>query len=230
MNVTQIIDQIIGRTDNVSTIDGDYARRRQRHLEYLIEEANYLYTAREWKWRRTSTTVTISSGTGFADLPTDFQSIGRQSLVTNTANGKVLRWASEDELRAEKDIPGHTTGDPDVYSIYDQSTDFEYRIQTVTVSQNVTLLVPYNKALPVLDEDASSGLNNIKCIPEHYHQTVLIPALRSLADFSTGKNDWQAHERQRERGLRLMIRQERLPQDTMGQFPSFFGGRTYGDA
>ena len=225
MDVTTFLDQIIGRTDNVGLTDVDYATRRTRHLEYMVEEGTYLYTARQWPWRRVSTTLTVPINQGYVNLPSDFGSIGRRALVTNTVTGTQLKYVNENELREEKDSPNVTTSEPTVYSIYGQGTDYEYRFQIVTNSIQLTFMFPYNKKFPTLDE--STNLNASKVIPEQYHQSVWIPAVRSLASFSKGDQSWEAHIAQREKGLKHMIREERLPQDTLGQFPSFFGGSTY---
>ena len=225
MNVTEILDQITGRTDNVGLSDSDYTNRRTRLLEYTVEEGVLIWLARDWVWRRTSTTLTIPVSQGFANLPTDFGSIGRRALLTNTVTGRQIPFAPEDELRRVKDQPGVTTSDPDAYSIYGQGTDFEYRLQVVTNTIQLTYTLPYNKSFPTLDE--TTNINASKQIPEQYHQTVWIPAIRSLASFAKGDQSWQEHQKQRDKGIALMMRQERLPQDTLGQFPSFFGGRTF---
>lgn len=225
MTLTEIIDQIVGRTDNVGLADGDYAQRRLRHQEYTIEEGQNIWNARQWKWKRTSTTLSISANAGFVNLPTDFGSIGRQTLLTNTATGTRLRWISEDEMRERKDQPGVTEGDPDEYSIYEQGSEYQYRLHVVTNSSALSIKFPYNKAFPTLTESDPTTVDNSKQIPEQYHQSVWIPAVRSLAAFHKGDQSWEEHQKQRDRGLLIMIRNERQPQDTLQQFPSFFGGR-----
>jgi hypothetical protein len=226
VDVTAFITQIRARNDNSQPLDADYSGHRTRILEYLIEEFEFLWTAREWSWRRTSANVTVPANQGYGDFPSNYQSIGRKGGVWNTANGKQLRFKPEDFLRNCKILSSTTTADPDYYSEYGQNaSDYTKLLQTENNSETLTLLVAYNKKAPDLDDTTNTA--NLNAIPEEYHQSVLIPAVRSLAAFHRGDADWAAHEARRMKGLDHMIRTERKPQDRSGQFPSFFGGSIY---
>jgi hypothetical protein len=228
MNVTEFITQIVGRNDNSQPLDADYSNRRTRALEYLTEEYEFLWTAREWPFRRAIAAVTVPALTGAASLPSDFQNIGRRGRVFNTATGAPLTWVSESALLdLGNATTGFSVGLPRFYSIFGYDTDFVRIINIENNTDEVILGVAYNKKPPTLDEDVTGGLNNLKAIPEEYHQSVLIPAVRSLAAFHRGDSSWEAHDQKRMRGLNAMIKAERQPQDTLGQFPSFFGGSMY---
>jgi hypothetical protein len=225
MDVTAAIDQIVARTANVGSADADYSNLRTRVLEYLTQEFQWYWTARQWKWRRTSTTLTVTANSGAADLPTNFGSIGPEGGVWNTSNGKQLEEVSEDMLREIKEQPLSGTSDPDFFSLYGQNTsDYTLQLQTENNTASLSLKVSYNKIPPTLSEEASE-VNNIKQLPSHYHQSVIIPALRSHILWAKGDASWQDHEQQRLRGLDHMMREERRRQGSARQLPSFFGGR-----
>jgi hypothetical protein len=222
MNVTAAIDQVVARTANLGSADAGYANLRTMILEFLTQEFEWYWTARQWKRRRASTTVTVTSGSG--ELPTNFSSLGTEGGVWNTNTGRELREISEDELRLINLQPGYSVSDPRYFTIYGLNTsDFTYEIHVETNSSALSLTVAYNIIPPTLDED--TGVDNLKYIPEHFHQSVVIPAVRSHMLWKKGEQSWEDHEKQRLRGLDHMIREERRRQGSGRQFPSFFGGR-----
>jgi hypothetical protein len=226
VNVTQFIDQIINRVDNVSSVDSEHADRRTRHLEYLIEASTDIWLERNWPWRRGSTSFTLAAGVLFKDMPTDFGHIGPHQGVFDHDTGCLLDFATEAEILAMRELGGNGGGCLTHYGIFGTATtDFEKRMQFNANAGGITVDVYYQKTPPVLDE--SAGLDNLKAIvPAQYHQTVLIPAVRALARHSVGDGRYQDYLDQKAKGVVLMVKNERLGQDTPRRVPSFFG--TYG--
>lgn len=223
MNVTQIIDQMINRVDNVGSADAEHSDRRTRWLEYLIEAANSIWFERNWPWRRGSTSFTLATGVLFKDLPTDFGQIGPHQGVFDNSTGKLLDFASEAEILAMRELGGTGSGTLTHYGIFGTATtDFEKRMQFNANAGGITVDVYYQKAPPTLDE--SAGLENLKAIlPAQYHQPVLVPAVRALGRHSVGDGRYQDYLDQRAKGIALMVKNERLGQDTPRRLPSFFG-------
>jgi hypothetical protein len=226
VNVTAFIDQMINRVDNVASVDAENANRRQRHLEYLIEASSDIWFERHWPWKHASTSFTLAAGVLFKDLPTDFGHIGPQQGVFDNTTGCLLDFAEEAEILAMRDLTGTGSGTLTHYGIFGTATtDFEKRMQFNANGGGITVDVYYTKAPPTLDE--SAGVDNLKAIvPAEYHQSVLIPSVRALARHSVGDGRYQDYLDQKARGLALMIKNERLGQETPRRVPSFFG--TYG--
>lgn len=223
MTVTQFLDQIIGRVDNVAAIDAENTDRRQRHLEYLIEASSDIYFERHWPWRRGSTSFTLAAGVLFQDMPADFGHIGPQQGVFDADTGCLLDFAEEVDILSMRTPDGNGGGTLTHYGIFGTAvTDFEKRMQFNANAGGITVDVFYTKVPLTLDDTANA--DNLKAIvPAEYHQTVLIPAVRALARHSVGDGRYQDYIDQKARGVGLMVKNERLGQDTPRRNPSFFG-------
>lgn len=70
-------------------------------------------------------------------------------------------------------------------------------------------------------------VNDIKRIPEKYHQRVIMPGMRAKARESKGDARWQRAVQEYERGQVFMKREEQRFQGEFRQLPSFFGRHVY---
>jgi hypothetical protein len=223
VTVTELLDQIVGRVDNVAAIDAENTDRRQRHLEYLIEVASDIYFERDWPWRRQSVTLTLSSGVLYSDLPADFDSIGPQQGVFDHATGEPLDFATEAEIIAMRSLAGDGSGCLTHYGIFGTATtDFEKRIQFNANSGGIVVDVYYQKIMATLD-DSTGTANLAAVVPSKYHQNVVIPGVRALARHSVGDGRYQDYLDQKARGVALMVKNEKLGREMPRRMPSFFG-------
>lgn len=226
MDADAIIDQTMTYEENVGAADSNNTSRRARHLDYLIEAFTWAWTAREWPWRRRSSTATVAASTGYGPMPTDFSSIGDWGGVYHPTTNELLDWVDPQELlQIRRDQNGSTTDRPEVYSIFDQETaaPFELRLQIPTNTSQLVFPVDYLAAIPTIDE--SSNKTNTNRIPDQYHRSVLIPRMRFLIRDSHGQSDAAAWETLSEKGLRQMQREVLPPGSAHTQrLPSYFGG------
>lgn len=225
MDVVAAIDQILARTDNVSPADADYTDRRTRCLEYLREIQTEVWFYDQWRFRRRSAAVAFTANDPSSDLPTDFLDIGPYGSVTR-ADGVKLDWVPEHRIILSRKS-GHTTATPEVYSIFGQSTTtpFPQQLQVEMPSSAFSLDLEYEAVPPTLDE--TTNTNNLKKIPESYHQLVIIPGVRYKMLASKGDGRAAQHLQEYQRGLAYMKRVERRGKDTLNRCPSFFGEQDY---
>lgn len=224
MNVTQAITQVLARTDNVPPTAAENATRRERLLEYLIEEFEDLYDD-DWKFRRRSATVTASAGNGYGLLPTDFGALGKFGSVWLQRGGLDIHQLEEepesyiDQLRRA----GGETDDPHVFSIFGQDdTTFQLKLQIPKNTSALSFSIYYLRAAPTLDE--SANVDNLKYIPVRWHQAVLIPRLRARAREAKGDVRWKNDERKADRNMVKMKGELMRDQGRFRQLNSFFDG------
>lgn len=229
MNVTEIIDQVMARDDNISEVSADNTQRRTRHLEYLREVEAEVWWRRDWKWKKKRGTVTVPDGVGYVTVPPDFASIGQYGgvfyPVTGSADGRPLEEVPESvimEMR-ESGVPGNP---PEYFAIFGQDpTTYLSYIQIPTNAGAVNLVIWYQPNPPTIDE--STNVNAIKAIPEKYHQLVLVPGLRAKARESKGDARWQIALAAYQNGLKFMQEEENRFKGQSRQVPSFFGRPRY---
>ena len=224
MNVTEAIDQVLRRTDNVTESEADYDERRQRLLEYLREVFEEIWWLNDHQFRRRSTTVTVPAMAGVIEVPT--RSLGTYGgIYLNKAAHGIGRQLEEKPEQVIFDLQAtdYSTALPEIYAYSGSSGAPNYLPQIIIPinSSAVTLDVKYLANPPTLDEKAN--VENLKELPEKYHQTVLIPGLRAKARESTADNRWQNSVREWEKAKEWFLREERRFQGTFRQLPSFFG-------
>lgn len=220
MNVTQAIDQVLQRTENVGVPTADYVQRRLRLLEYLHEVRDELWWLRDWVWKRRESSVTVPAGAAKVVLPTDFGSIGVFGGCY-LPDGTKLRLVPEYEIDDGR-TGGERTDTPGIWALYDMDTATGR--QYLQIPQNdgaVELLLKYNARPPDLDE--GSNVNNLRLIPEDFHQLVVIPGLRMKARESTGDARWKNSAAEYEKGKRFMLSEDSRHQGQPRHLPSFFG-------
>jgi hypothetical protein len=231
MTVTQLIDQILAYSDNVSPAGADETDRRQRILYWAIEEANATYYAREWTYRLKSTTtphVSVPANQGYGLLPADFLSIGKFGAVYNdTQNGMPMEPAAESEV-ADLIAMNSQLSNSRVFTVFgtEAQTPPAPPRKKIWIGPNptaVTLRLFYHPLMPTLDETATNNNNLDLAIPVEYQQTVIVPGVRMRARRSKGDNRWSQDRDERTQGLTEMTRNNRRFQGGGQRLPSFFG-------
>lgn len=228
--VSEAIDEIADFVDNTGTSQADQTERRRRHLKTLIERVRYIRSVRDWDFVRSYSTVAIAAAAGFGYLPTDFLAIGKFGGVYDLGNsGKVLDWVPESmilEARVSQASPSVLA----CYSIFGLAIPTppgtgapQRQIQIPPNASAVSLGVAYNTKPVTLDETLANNSKLVLAIPEEYHDTVLIPAIKAKARESLGDARWRNAEDDFKMGLKNMLRTCRRGQGTISQLPSFFG-------
>lgn len=187
MTVTEFIDQVLARMDNIGASDAENSTRRTRYLEWTVEGVEEIRGEREWTWvQAESSAISVTSANGYASLPADFQSMGETGTVVNTATGDVLVWVPPKDIIEARRGVGGTTSSPEIYSVFDQDdTTGQILIQLPPLASNISLRVLYLASAPTLDE--STNVDNLKvAVPAHYHQKLLMPLVRHKSQISKG--------------------------------------------
>ncbi len=223
MTVVTIIDQVLSDVLNIAASDGDNTATRARVLRGLTEVGTFVFNYRDWSFRRATATITVSAGAGLASLSSNFLRIGTYGGVWLASTGAQLEYVTEQELVAIRAIPGNSTDNPAVYSIFGLDSSYIPRIQIPTNVSAAILTVAYDTQLGTLDE--SSGSVNIQLIPPAWHQGVLMPGLRAMFRQQVGDGRYQDFREDAgfRMGLNEMVRQERHGDETTRSLPSFFG-------
>lgn len=220
MNVTTLIDQIVGHVDNLPTTDTDLADLRLEILENLIEVVSFVQGRRPLKARFTTQTVITSSGS--ASLGADFEHIPAFGGVFLSSNGQRLTYVDPSVI-IQKRAQGVLSDSPTEYSLFGfHATDFQHLIQVA--GGTVSLLVGYIQGLPTLNE--ATEVENLNVIPARWHQSVLVPGVRAMREYDKGDGRATQHfslDPGFAAGLRQMLNAERGGREGSRQFPSFFG-------
>lgn len=224
MNVTNLIDQVLARTDNTGPTDADNADRRLRILEYLTEIFTEVWFYSQWRFRRRSVNLTVPALAASVELPADFLDIGPYGSVMRTdGTGVKLDWQPEHIINVSR-RSGFQTTTPEQYSIFGQQTIAPYQqlLQIETNPAAVVLELNYEIIPPALDEVAN--VEKLNLIPASYHQLVLVPGTRYKTQASKGDARSAQSLAEYQRGLKHMKEIERRGKDTLLQISSFFGG------
>jgi hypothetical protein len=224
LNVTEAITQVLERTDNVPATAAENATRRQRLLEYLIEEFEEVYDD-DWKFRRRNSTVTIPANQGWGLMPADFGALGKFGSVWLRQNGRDAWQLSEEPESVIDDTrrQDYRTDAPRIYSIFDQDeTTAQLKIQVPTNTAQLILSIYYLRSAPTLDE--SANVEKLKLIPPRWHQAVLIPRLRARARESKGDVRWKSSLAKAAKNELKMKGELMRDQGRFRQMPGFFGG------
>ncbi len=227
MLVSEAITQVLERTDNVPATAAENATRRQRLLEYLIEEFEDVYDD-DWKFRRRKATVTVAASQGWGLLPTDFGALGKFGSVWFQQGG-FDRWPLHEEAESFIDDVrrnDYRTDAPRVFSIFDQdeSTD-QLKLQVPTNTGELLFSVYYLRNAPDLDETTND--DKLRLIPIRWHQAILIPRLRARAREAKGDVRWKNSLLKAERNAKKMKGELMRDQGRFRQLPSFFDGWGY---
>ena len=224
MNVTEAITQVLDRTDNVPATAAENSTRRQRLLEYLIEEFEEVYDD-DWTFRRRNNTVTLPANQGWAVLPVDFGALGKFGSVWLRQNGRDSQKLHLEPESVIDDVrrSDYRTDSPRIFAIFDQDeTTGLPKIQVPTHTGQLTLSLYYLRSAQTLDE--SANVEKLKLLPPRWHQAVLIPRLRARARESKGDVRWKSSLAKAARNELKMKGELMRDQGQADQMPSFFGG------
>jgi hypothetical protein len=224
VNVTQAIEKVIQRSDNIKGNPADYADRRLRLLDSLQEVFEEVYWLRDWVWRRKRSTVTVGAADESASVPSDFQSFGESggvwSLLASGGDGHQLDLVTESEIFEDRE-KNRRTNTPRKFALFGQNaTTYLTQIQIQPHDAAVPLAVWYQPNPPTLDEAANVEALNL--IPAKYHQRVLIPGLKMASRESKSDEGWKNMKADFEAGKRWMMAEEKRFQGQKRQLPSFF--------
>ena len=224
MNVTEAITQVLERTDNVPATSAENATRRQRLLEYLIEEFEEVYDD-DWKFRRRKSTVTVAPNAGFALMPLDFGALGKFGSIWLQQQG-LDRWPLHEESENFLDDvrrSDYRTDAPRVFSIFGQDeTTSQMKLQIPTNTAQLLFSIHYLRAAPTLDEAAN--VDKLKLIPVRWHQAILIPRLRARSREAKGDVRWKNSLLKADKNMLKMKGELMRDQGRFRQQPSFFAG------
>lgn len=225
MDFTGLLDATASYTDNVGPASGDRTTRRARHATYGIRAFNYVYLYREWWFRRASPTVTVAAGANFAVLPASFMDVGYKGGVYAASTGRRLDHVDPKDITDLREgTAPYITDDPLVYSIFGQdATTRRPLFQLPQTVSALTFKAWSDTAPPTLDEGANVA--NLKVIPESWHELVLVPAVRAIAQESKADARYRTFTEDPtfRAGLNLMCIREKHGKDTPKRAPSFFG-------
>lgn len=227
MNVTQAIDKVIQRSDNIKGSPADYLDRRARLLDSLQEVFEEVYWLRDWVWRRKRTVVTVLAADESVSVPSDFGSFGNSggiwSALASGGDGHQLDLATESEIIEDRER-NRRTNTPRRFALFGQdAVTYLTQIQIQPHDAAVPLAVWYQPDPPQLDE--STNVAKLNLIPAKYHQRVLIPGLKMRSRESKADQGFANSEKEFEAGKIWMVKEEARYQGRQRQLPSFFGRR-----
>lgn len=228
MTVTEVIDQVIERSDNIKGTPADYSDRRLRLLDYLREVVDEIWWLRDWPWRMKSGTVTVPAGAGAVVVPADFNDWGHEGGIYG-ADGQPLDPVSEREILDLREA-GHRSDTPDRYSIFDEDSTgmaptYRKMLQFPMNDAAVTLKLWYQATPPALDE--SSNNNNLRFIPVQYHRNTIVPGVRFKSQQSKSDARSAQSKVEYEAAKAAMLTAEARDRNRIRQLPSFFGYRRW---
>lgn len=309
MNVTEIINQVLARDDNVAASAAHNVQRRQRILELLREVHAETWWLRDWPFKRRQAIVTIEAPDGTGSMPWDFASLGNYGGVyfptASGGDGRRLEYVPE-QVIMDLRVGSWADSAPSVFSLFGQDEANITQIQCPQTGGEYDLRVYYQPNPAYIDEvvgmaarvdiamtavDGRTGtlttvagdfttqfedakavrisgfvnaenngefeiigtvlptsmtvqkrsvvtlvaeaigpsvtltghVQDIKEIPEKYHQLVLIPGLKSKTRESKGDARWQSMFQAYMKAQADMKREEGRFQGEFRQIPGFFG-------
>lgn len=228
MNVTEIIDEVLQRTDNIRGAPADYADRRTRLLVYLREVQDELWWLRDWPWRMKRSTVTFPANVGYVTVPADFHDWGHDGTLYGVDHDPLD--VVPERVILDMRERGFTTATPDRYAIFgmdDSGMAPTYRklIQIPTNTIALTLGIWYMSTPPTLDEAAN--VEAINRIPAQYHRRVVVPGVRYKAERSKSDARAEMTKGEYEEGKASMLQKESRDANKMTRLQSFFNYRSW---
>lgn len=156
MNVTEILDQVLERDDQIDQSSADNATRRKRLLDYLREVQEDVWWRHDWTWKRRREIVTVLAGAGSVALPESFNSFGFYGGVYRPTDeggpGNALELVAESIISDLRER-GIRTDEPRVFALFGQ--DAISNLQYIQVQYNdgpVPLAVHFQPNPPIISE------------------------------------------------------------------------------
>lgn len=219
MTTEELIDALIAFTDDTDGADADSGDRRDRLRQYAQEVYEFVWYHRQWRFRLTTGTTTISAAANYGLLPTDFDSLGDNCGVWD-ASGH--RWSEVTPQVLEQERLSNTQGSY-IFSFFGiDITTGKKKIQTLLQGAATTLTVLYLQNAPVLVDDDAVATNNLGYIPVAYHNTVLMPG--AVAKVRASLGDARNFEGAFKEGLAHMVENERPRKSEVRRIPMSRGG------
>lgn len=226
MTVTEIIDQVIERSDNIKGSPADYLDRRLRLLDFLREVVDDIWWLRDWPWRMEWGTVTVLPGAASVTVPADFNDFGHEGGLYGP-DGHPLDPVTEREI-IDLQESGHRTNDPDRYSQFGIDTvgmapTYRKLLQFPYTDNGFTLRIYYDTIPPELDEAGNNG--NLVRIPAQYHRRLIVLGVKAKSRES--KSDARAAKTtgDYEMAKKSMLTVEARGRNQIRRLPSFFRNR-----
>ena len=208
---------------NVGGTDYLNAARRLRVLRAGQRAVDQLWGRTNWPFKRTSSTVAITSGAYEGDLPANYLAFGQHGGVFLPNNEGHVDWAPAGEIeRLIQQTP--QTGNPRVYHVIGQNTSGVKQLRVWPAPDaNMSLTITYDKRSPTLtDAAAPSGLEEI---PAQWHYPVVyewvcLLLMRKQGDSRSGSEQLGLVER----AVAEMMKAERPAQEAALYLPSYGDG------
>lgn len=188
--ITGLANEILGSLNQARNASGGTVP--DRLLNTVKQAYEELWEMWEWKYRRTRTTFTTSSGTDTVDLPTDFEKLD-QKWMQETSNNGSLRFT--DDIQLFEDLVhvwGSQGGRPAVALIRPKTSDSGSYLWEVFLAPTPdgSLTYPYF----YLRMAPSLGNSAVPLWPRPFNRGWFFLAMaRAKKKFMPGK-DWQQDE------------------------------------
>lgn len=225
MTVTEIIDQVIERSDNIKGSPADYLDRRLRLLDFLREVVDDLWWLRDWPWRMKDGTVTVPAGGTSVAVPADFSDWGHDGGLYGP-DGEPLDPVTEREMIDLQEAGSHSDT-PRCYSIFgidDTGLAPTYRklLQFPLTDTGASLRIHYDSIPPDLDEGLANG--NLVRIPVQYHRRLIVLGVKAKSRESKGDARAPKTTGDYEAAKKSLLTVEARGRNQIRRLPSFFGG------
>jgi hypothetical protein len=219
MEADAFLTLFINKVDKVPATDGDYAELRDVRLADLNEVVNDFVQSYDFSFLIKTATLTVTSGTSSAELPTDFDNIGAKGGVWRTSDGEPLEYKDPDQLMAARLLPGNRPSLPEIYSFFGVSDTIDggELIQTETLGASVTLRLLYKIAPPIVSDSGTGGL---AAIPEGHQRGAIWAGM--VAKKRNPESDFR-NDPLYVAAKRAAISSDQKGKESGGQLASFFG-------
>lgn len=218
MTSSALIDLVLSYVDNISATDADNSTRRGRILQALQEVFEEVWNYREWKFKLTTATATVTSGNSSVVVPSDFLELGSSGAIYSPDHKRMVERAPQ-ELLEWREL-GLGTGSPvDSFAFFDfDSSTGRVMLQILNaVSSSQIYKLWYNRLAPTLGDSTTPSVSLLHTIPAQYHSSVLLPGV--TARIKKQKGDTRDWANQYQQGLAYMVLRERHHKSSVQQLP-----------
>lgn len=226
MEANAYLTLFINKVDKVSATDGDYSELRDVRLMDLNEVAIDFAHSYDFSWLLNSDTLTVSSGSSEADLPTDFDNIGAKGGVWRVSDGEPLEYMDPDKLMTLRLQPGNRPTLPEFYTFYGVSGTLAGGevIQTEILGASCQLRILYKRNLPAITDtgDTTDAFSPLAAIPESHQRGAIWIGM--MCKVKSKDEDFRNHPAYIA-AKQAAIKSDQKGKEKGGQLPSFFGDR-----
>jgi len=149
-------------------------------------------------FQRKTTTITVTSGNNYADLPSDFMKFGdRGQLVLRVSDSdrRALEPLTDIEIFQYQESNGSSTGIPQFYCVMlQQGSDYTPLVQfDIKANATYTLSLLYFKVPPTLT-DTNDNTSGLQFTPVEYHSAVMFKGALAKYSRHIGDARWPQFE------------------------------------